>query len=533
MQQDLQLTLFILGMIAIPAVLLHGLWKIRKSSKQSKKASYESKDWSPTFTHEDEIDDAPMYDDVGVGKARVVINSANDPLNKSKDAEVKQETNPEQLDGADEPVTTGIAIDDVSVEFDNEQTETDEVKTTVSEETDTINVDLPKMADDSADELVNDKAEESLTYAPNVISLDKNNNAFEAKPNDTHATGLHAVDNSRLEESLPDASDTPVYSNVVTQPKPEFNKTIYGKDSDDSVSVNASNPPAFLLKSGAKKGEEILSDTEVKKDVAPVEDKTPNIDDIPDIANDPDFALNIQDGPIAKKKSATKLEVPKKEVKQLSFTEQAKRFVRRNKKTVAQKIRKEPALKNNQSDDQMRIDFDDTDAQIDTSTGTPSQVETTSQQSDQTSNNSKPVEATDVLVLNVRSADDNPIQGAALLPLLLTLGFKFGEHDIFHRHVNTNGKGPILFSLTNMFKPGVFDIDNIETFKTYGISLFMMLPIEGDAQQVFNMMHNAARKISDEFDCRILDGNKVGLSKQSLQQYVERIREFERKRKTQ
>ena len=46
------------------------------------------------------------------------------------------------------------------------------------------------------------------------------------------------------------------------------------------------------------------------------------------------------------------------------------------------------------------------------------------------------------------------------------------------------------------------------------------------------MMHNAARKISDEFDCRILDSNKVGISKQSLQQYVERIREFERKRKT-
>ncbi|MFT5670856.1 MAG: cell division protein ZipA, partial [Glaciecola sp.] len=149
----------------------------------------------------------------------------------------------------------------------------------------------------------------------------------------------------------------------------------------------------------------------------------------------------------------------------------------------------------------------------------------------QADESSKPtVGETDVLVLNVRSSDQNPISGASLLPMLLTLGFKFGEHDIFHRHVNTNGKGPILFSLTNMFKPGVFDIDNIENFSTYGLSLFMMLPIEGDPQQVFNMMHNAARKLSDEFGCRILDGNKVGLSKQSLQQYVERIREFERRR---
>jgi cell division protein ZipA len=88
----------------------------------------------------------------------------------------------------------------------------------------------------------------------------------------------------------------------------------------------------------------------------------------------------------------------------------------------------------------------------------------------------------------------------------------------------------VLFSLANLFKPGVFDIDNIETFSTRGLSLFMMLPIEGDAQQVFNMMHNAARKLAEEFSCQILDGGRGLLTKQGLQKYSERIREFERKR---
>jgi cell division protein ZipA len=114
--------------------------------------------------------------------------------------------------------------------------------------------------------------------------------------------------------------------------------------------------------------------------------------------------------------------------------------------------------------------------------------------------------------------------------MLLTLGFKFGDQDIFHRHVNSNGKGPVLFSLANMFKPGNFDIDNLENFTTHGISLFMILPIEGDPHQVFNMMHNAARKISDEFSAQVYDGRRALLTKQSLQQYVEKIREFERKR---
>jgi cell division protein ZipA len=44
------------------------------------------------------------------------------------------------------------------------------------------------------------------------------------------------------------------------------------------------------------------------------------------------------------------------------------------------------------------------------------------------------------------------------------------------------------------------------------------------------MMHNAARKIADEFSAQIYDGRRVLLTKQSLQQYVEKIREFERKR---
>lgn len=136
----------------------------------------------------------------------------------------------------------------------------------------------------------------------------------------------------------------------------------------------------------------------------------------------------------------------------------------------------------------------------------------------------------EVLILNVRVPEGKVIQGAALLPSLLTLGFKFGEHNMFHRHAASNGKGPRLFTLANMFNPGTFDIDNMENFNTRGLSLFMTLPIEADAHQVFNMMHNAARKLADEFGAQVLDSRRSVLTKQSLQQYVEKIREFERRR---
>lgn len=199
--------------------------------------------------------------------------------------------------------------------------------------------------------------------------------------------------------------------------------------------------------------------------------------------------------------------------KNLSLTEQARNLVKR-KKTDPAKKRLDP----NMGQDQIRIDCDDQPSAKLASKEVPKAKPVVSE----------PLQ--EVLVLNVKCADDNPILGSALLPMLLTLGFKFGDQDIFHRHINSNGKGPVLFSLANMFKPGNFDIDNLENFTTQGISLFMILPIEGEPHQVFNMMHNAARKIADEFSAQIYDGKRSLLTKQSLQQYVEKIREFERQR---
>ncbi len=135
----------------------------------------------------------------------------------------------------------------------------------------------------------------------------------------------------------------------------------------------------------------------------------------------------------------------------------------------------------------------------------------------------------EVLILNVVSPQGQVMSGAVLLPTLLTLGFKFGEFNIFHRHEDDSGSGEVLFSLANMFNPGTFDIDNIEQFTTQGVSLFLSLPVSADSTATFNMMHNAAKKIAAEFDGQVLDGQRNVLTRQTLQHYVERIREFERK----
>ncbi|MDP2713823.1 cell division protein ZipA [Rheinheimera sp.] len=139
-------------------------------------------------------------------------------------------------------------------------------------------------------------------------------------------------------------------------------------------------------------------------------------------------------------------------------------------------------------------------------------------------------EPAEVLILYVLLPESKDMKGPDLLSALLTLGFKYGEMDIFHRHLDSAGSGAVLFSLANMFNPGTFDLENIEKLSTRGVSLFMTLPGPGEPLQNFNLMHNAAKKLAEEFGGQVLDGQRSVLTVQTVRHYVDKIREFQRQR---
>ncbi|MCE0556805.1 cell division protein ZipA [Motilimonas sp. E26] len=134
----------------------------------------------------------------------------------------------------------------------------------------------------------------------------------------------------------------------------------------------------------------------------------------------------------------------------------------------------------------------------------------------------------DVFVLNVMSREGTLFAGAELLPILLNLGFKFGEMDIFHRHLSPTGNGPVLFSMANMVKPGTFDVDHMEQFETHGLSLFMALPCAGDASNNFQLMLHASEMLASELNGLLLDGTRQPLTRQKVNEYKQRITDFER-----
>jgi cell division protein ZipA len=120
------------------------------------------------------------------------------------------------------------------------------------------------------------------------------------------------------------------------------------------------------------------------------------------------------------------------------------------------------------------------------------------------------------------------MSGSLLLPTLLTLGMKYGDMNIFHRHQDNAGNGGVTFSVANIINPGSFDLPTMDTFITRGVTLFMSLPNAGDPFLVFEQMMFAAKNISKEFGATIVDDKRNPITKQTEQHYKVKIREFDR-----
>jgi cell division protein ZipA len=134
----------------------------------------------------------------------------------------------------------------------------------------------------------------------------------------------------------------------------------------------------------------------------------------------------------------------------------------------------------------------------------------------------------EVLVINVLSRDNNGFNGSDLLEVLLACDVRFGEMNIFHRYEDSQGNGPIQFSVANLVKPGTFDLTMIKEFYTPGVTFFMQLPGPSDPMAAFDCMAEIASCIVRNLQGEMRDEGHSVLTQQTLEHYRQRIRDYER-----
>lgn len=137
----------------------------------------------------------------------------------------------------------------------------------------------------------------------------------------------------------------------------------------------------------------------------------------------------------------------------------------------------------------------------------------------------------EVLIVNVMAKPERRFHGKLLLESLMEQGLKLGEMDIFHRHQDDDGDGPIIFSLANMVVPGTFNLAEMDTFETPGISLFLSLPVATESIAAYNDMIATAKNLAEKLEGELKDENRSVMTSQTIEHGRQRVIEFERKKK--
>lgn len=141
----------------------------------------------------------------------------------------------------------------------------------------------------------------------------------------------------------------------------------------------------------------------------------------------------------------------------------------------------------------------------------------------------KPGDEKLVVINLVAPPEGERFGGPELVQALEAAGMHYGEHEIFHRLLDTHDNRRILFSAANILEPGWFDLDHIAEFNTPGIAFFMRLPGPYDGLATFEQMLATARTVAERLGGHLLDGRRCDLTHQSIEHIREDLIEYRRR----
>jgi len=139
----------------------------------------------------------------------------------------------------------------------------------------------------------------------------------------------------------------------------------------------------------------------------------------------------------------------------------------------------------------------------------------------------QPIPDIQIITLLIKASPGKEFSGVNILNAIKTVGFRFGNMNIFHHHgVEGLMADQPLFSLASMYEPGCFELEQMETYKTKGLALFMQLPSPVDNVATFDLMQETVMRLTDMLQGEIWSSKQKPIDKKTLQAMRDVAAEF-------
>lgn len=133
-----------------------------------------------------------------------------------------------------------------------------------------------------------------------------------------------------------------------------------------------------------------------------------------------------------------------------------------------------------------------------------------------------------IVTLFVAARAGAELSGSDIVVAAEKAGLEFGDMGIFHRLVlGKKVDGPV-FSMANMVKPGHFDMTQLDSVGTPGVSLFMTLPGPLPALDAWEMLLPTAQRLAELLDAQVLDEGRNTLGRQRIAHIRDELRAWDR-----
>lgn len=122
-----------------------------------------------------------------------------------------------------------------------------------------------------------------------------------------------------------------------------------------------------------------------------------------------------------------------------------------------------------------------------------------------------------IMVIYITAQSVPRFYGNDILEAMKIADMQYGDMKIFHYHgPDKKHSSRALFSIANIHEPGIFDLDNMESFVTDGLAMFMCLPAEIGGDIAFEIMHDTAQTLAHQLGGELQAIDRHPLNNESL-----------------